>query len=428
MTASLTLYRIGTRLVEPLAPALVRSRVKKGKERATRTGERFGRSTLARPAGPLVWMHGASIGESKLLLDLFREVRDRRPETHALVTTQTTTSADMIAARSPEGVIHQMAPIDGPGAVSRFLSHWRPDAAVFAEGEIWPNMLMGLQRARIPAVLANARMTERTLANWNRRKASARRLFETFRFIGAADRGTATGLSSAIGRDIPVVGNLKMAVGVKPAPASETEAFRAAVGRPVLLAASTHPGEDEFALAAFVEARRALTNALLVIAPRHPDRGAALVDLVKRNGLTAQQWSKERAPPTIDVDVLVADTIGEMMFWYGAADSIYLGGATKADIGGHNAMEPAQIGKRVFTGPHGFNFTETFATLVAANALIIGNHPEELSAYWRSELTTRQPPVSTDKLFAAFREPFEQTVSAIIGMLPPVDRKASDDA
>lgn len=426
MTASLTLYRIGTRLLEPLAPALVRDRVKKGKERAERTSERFGRTPIARPSGPLIWMHGASVGESKLLLDLFQEVREQRTDAHALVTTQTTTSADMIAAKMQEGVIHQMAPIDGPGAVSRFLRHWRPDAAVFAEGEIWPNMLMGLQRANIPAVLANARMTEKSLTNWNSRKTSARRLFETFRFIGAADRQTATGLSSAIGRAIPVVGNLKMAVTVKPAPAADTEAFSTAVGRPILLAASTHPGEDEFALTAFAEARKTLAKALLVIVPRHPDRGDAIVELVKQRGFTAQQWSKDRATPSASIDVLVADTIGEMMFWYGAADSVYLGGATKADIGGHNAIEPAQLGKRVFTGPHGFNFIETFTKLAAANALIIGSHPEELAAYWRSELTTRQPPVAVDKLFTAFREPFEQTVSAIVAMLPPVAEKAAD--
>jgi len=187
VTATLALYRIATTLLEPFAPALVRNRVKSGKERAERTGERFGRTGVARPSGPLLWMHGASVGESKLLLDLFEAVRRRRPDTHALVTTQTTTSADMITSKSPAGVIHQMAPVDAPGAVARFLEHWRPDAAVFAEGEIWPNMLLGLKRARIPGALVNARMTTKTLASWNGRKTSAQELFATFNFIGAAD-------------------------------------------------------------------------------------------------------------------------------------------------------------------------------------------------------------------------------------------------
>ena len=149
MTASLALYRVATRLLEPFAPVLVRGRVKSGKERAERTGERFGRTNTTRPAGPLLWMHGASVGESKLLLDLFEAVRRKRSDAYALVTTQTTTSADMIAAKSAPGVIHQMAPLDGPVAVKRFLDHWRPSAAVFAEGEIWPNMLVGLKRSPV---------------------------------------------------------------------------------------------------------------------------------------------------------------------------------------------------------------------------------------------------------------------------------------
>lgn len=417
MTASLTLYRIGTRLLEPLTPALLSRRVKAGKERAERTGERFGRSTVSRPAGSLVWMHGASVGESKLLLDLFEAMREKRPDLHALVTTQTTTSADMIAGKALPGVIHQMAPVDGPGAVKRFLKHWKPDAAVFAEGEIWPNMLMALQREGIPAALANARMTEKTLTSWNGRKASAERVFATFGFIGAADKATALGLQSALGRNVATVGNLKMAVTVKPPPEEKVEAFRSAVGRPVLLAASTHPTEDEFALDAFAEVRKSVRDALLVIVPRHPERGAAIVELTKARCFGVQQWSIDKATPPKAIDVLVADTIGELVFWYAAADSVFLGGATKPGVGGHNAIEPAQLGKRVFTGPHGFNFSETFGTLAAANALIIGSQVDELAAFWRIELTSKQPAVSTDKLFTAFREPFEITVNAVLDML-----------
>lgn len=418
MTASLALYRIATRLLEPFAPALVSKRVKSGKERAERTGERFGRTPIARPTGALVWMHGASVGESKLLLDLFEAVRARRPDAHALVTTQTTTSADMIAAKSVPGVIHQMAPVDGPGAVQRFLAHWKPDAAVFAEGEIWPNMLTGLKRARIPAALANARMTTKSLTSWNSRKPSARELFATFSFIGAADQQTAQGLATAIDRQIAPVGNLKMASRITPPPADKVATFRAAVGRPVLLAASTHPGEDAFALDAFQQVRETFPNALLIIVPRHPDRGADIVAQVRARELLCQQWSIDRVTPTPGVDVLVADTIGELLFWFALADAIYLGGATMEGIGGHNAIEPAQLGKRVFTGPHGFNFRDTFDVLARASALIIGGAPDELAAFWRDELEGALP-VATGDLFAAFQAPFDATVNAIIAMLPP---------
>lgn len=423
MTASLALYRIATRLLEPLAPALVSKRVKSGKERAERTGERFGRTPIARPTGPLLWMHGASVGESKLLLDLFAAIHARRPDAHALVTTQTTTSADMIAAKSAPGVIHQMAPVDGPGAVQRFLAHWQPDAAVFAEGEIWPNMLSGLKRARIPAALANARMTTKSLDSWNSRKPSARELFATFSFIGAADQQTAQGLAAAIDRQIVPVGNLKMASRITPPPADKVAAFRAALSRPVLLAASTHPGEDAFALDAFQQVRETYPNALLIIVPRHPDRGADIVGQVRARELLCQQWSVDRITPTPGVDVLVADTIGELLFWFALADAIYLGGATLEGIGGHNAIEPAQLGKRVFTGPHGFNFRDTFEVLARASALIIGNAPDELAAFWRDELEDALP-VATGDLFAAFQAPFDTTVNAILAMLPPAGSPA----
>lgn len=425
MTATLALYRIGSRLLEPLAPMLVRKRVRSGKERAERTGERFGRTHLARPKGPLIWMHGASVGESSLLLDLFAAIHARRPDAHALVTTQTTTSADMIAAKSAPGVIHQMAPVDGPGAVGRFLKHWLPDAAVFAEGEIWPNMLLGLKRARIPAALVNARMTTKSLDSWNGRKPSAREIFSTFQFIGAADRQTADGLASALAREIATVGNLKMAARVTPPPQDKVDAFVKAVARPIVLAASTHPGEDAFALDAFEPLRISAPNALLVIVPRHPDRGDAIVSEVQARGLSVQQWSKDRTPPAAGTSVLVADTIGELIFWYAVANAVYLGGATKPDIGGHNAIEPAQLGKRVFTGPHGFNFRETFDILAQNNALMIGDMPGQLADFWSFELTGQSTTPVSPTLFDAFRAPFDRTVDAVVAMLPP---KAAPDA
>ena len=417
MTATLTLYRIGATLLEPFAPILVRNRVKSGKERPERSGERFGRTNLARPGGALIWMHGASVGESRLLLDLFEALRTQRPDAYALVTTQTTTSADMIAASAPQHVIHQMAPVDGPRAVTRFLQHWRPDAAVFAEGEIWPNMLLGLKRGRIPAVMANARMTTRSIDSWNSRKSSARALFGAFQFIGAADRQTAEGLGRATGHEITTVGNLKMAARITPPPQDKVVPFVKAIGRPILLAASTHPGEDAFAIEAFAALRVSTPDALLVIVPRHPDRGSTIVDEARGRGFTVQQWSKERSPPQQGTSVVVADTMGELLFWYAVAGGIYLGGATKQDVGGHNAVEPAQLGKRVFTGPHGYNFRETFEILAQNDALVIGKTAVQLADFWRAELSARSAPIRA-ALFDDFRAPFDRTIEAILAMLP----------
>ncbi len=419
MTTTHALYLLGTRLLEPFAPWLIEQRLKKGKENPERIGERFGVSPVERPAGTLLWMHAASVGESRLLLDVFAALRLRRPDVQALVTTQTTTSADMIAAWAPPGVIHQMAPVDGPKAVQAFWKHWKPDVAVFAEGEIWPNMLGMLRYWNTPAALVNARMTEKTLRSWNTRRASARLVFSTFNFIGAADQMTADGLYAATGRKVEVVGNLKTAAAVEgPSPEKVGEFRMGANGRPIVLAASTHPGEDEFALDAFTELRTRKPGVLMILVPRHPDRGDAIVAMMRERGATTQQWSKDKSIPGSDVDVLVADTIGELLFWYAASDAVYLGGATMEGIGGHNPIEPLQLGKRIFTGPHGFNFRETFEALQPTGALVIGSTYQELSDYWLATLDQEQPEPVLGSFFTASRGPFEQTIAAIEAMLP----------
>jgi 3-deoxy-D-manno-octulosonic-acid transferase len=419
VTASLALYTLGTRIAEPIAPLLLEQRRKRGKERHERMGERLGVIKATRPASPLLWMHGASVGESRLLIDLFTALRTRRPDLTAVVTTQTLTSADMIAAWAPPGVVHQMAPVDAPGAVGRFLAHWRPEAAVFAEGEIWPNMLAGLRARSIPTALVNARMTAKTLRNWNGNRASAQEIFSTFGFIGAADIATASGLGEALGRPITVVGNLKRAATVEPPPLDKIAAWRSQIGaRKVLLAASTHPGEDELALDAFVEVRAWTPDALLIVVPRHPERGAAIVDLAHARGFKAQIRSAAPSNPPPTTDVLVADTIGELIFWYAASDAIYLGGANAADVGGHNAIEPAQLGKRIFTGPHGYNFRETFDVLEKAGAITIGATAQELAAYWRDTLARNLAPPSLAAFFADARAPFDASLDAVLAMLP----------
>lgn len=418
MTASLALYTFGTRLLEPTAAFFLKQRIRQGKERPERVGERFGITVTERPHGELVWLHGASVGESRLLLDLFVALRQKKPGLHAVITTQTLTSADMIATAMTHGVIHQMAPIDAPRAMDRFLGHWRPSAAVFAEGEIWPNMLGGLQRRRIPAALVNARMTGKTLAGWKRRAKSAQEIFSAFQFIGAADAPTAIGLMGAIERPIEVVGNLKRAATVEPPPKDKVAQWKRDIRmRPVILAASTHPGEDELVLDAFTEARMRLPGALLIIVPRHPERGQAVADLSRERLFATQLRSSNRSTPDEQVDVLVADTIGELVFWYALADAVYLGGATRDGVGGHNPVEPAQLGKRAFTGPHGYNFRETFEALQRAGALVIGASAAELSEFWRSETEDGKPPPVLTEFFAQAGAPFEASVAAVLGLL-----------
>ena len=156
----LALYAAATGLMAPFAPALLRARARRGKEDPARLGERLGRPTAARPAGPLVWLHGVSVGETQSLLPLVAALRERRPDALVLVTSGTVTAAGLLAQRLPAGAIHQFAPVDAPGAVAGFLDHWRPDLAVFVESEIWPNLVLAARARGVRLALVSARMTE----------------------------------------------------------------------------------------------------------------------------------------------------------------------------------------------------------------------------------------------------------------------------
>ena len=190
---------------------VLNKRVQSGKEDASRLDERRGYASRTRPAGPLIWMHGASIGESQVLLLLYEALKAERPDVHAVITTQTQTSADLIARRNLPDLIHQMAPLDTPFASKRFLAHWTPDMAVFAEGDIWPNLIGKLDKQRIPRVLINARMTEKSRDGWMRFPALARKIFGGFDQLLAANNSTYDWLRQFAGRQVRYSGNVKYA-------------------------------------------------------------------------------------------------------------------------------------------------------------------------------------------------------------------------
>ena len=282
----LVLYRLATAALEPLAPVLLRRRAARGKEDAARIGERLGHASLPRPAGPLVWLHGASVGETLSLLPLIDWLRARRPDLSLLVTSGTTTSAQVLARRLPNGAIHQYAPIDAPGALKRFLAHWKPDLAVLVESEIWPNLIGEAKAAGAKLALVSARMTSSSAAGWARAPATAATLVGGFDTVLAQDDASAQRLTALGARDDGRL-NLKLAGEPLPVDPAALEAIQAAAGeRPILLAASTHDGDEAMALAAYAKADPG-HRALLVIAPRHPARAQDVVDLARDEGFTA---------------------------------------------------------------------------------------------------------------------------------------------
>ncbi|MDX5361601.1 MAG: 3-deoxy-D-manno-octulosonic acid transferase [Alphaproteobacteria bacterium] len=363
-TALLPLYRLATWAAQPFLPGLLARRAARGKEDPTRMAEKLGRYLQGRPAGPLVWLHGASVGEAVSALPLIEALLARDPRLHVLLTTGTRTSAEMMARRLPPRALHQFAPLDAPAAVARFLDHWRPDAGLLLESELWPNLIAMARVRGVPLALVNARLSTRSAARWQF-PGAPRGLFAAFARILAQDATTAERLKALGARDVAVPGNLKYAAPPLPADPEEVAALDIQLGdRPRWVAASTHPGEETQVLGAHARLRRTAPDALLILVPRHPERGAEVAALARGQGLAVTLRSAGEAigPATA---VHVADTLGELGLFYRAAALAFLGGSL-VPHGGQNALEAARLGCAILHGPHIGNFAEIYARLDAA--------------------------------------------------------------
>ena len=279
----LAAYRLALGALEPLAPALLRARARRGKEDPARLAERLGRASRARPERGLVWLHGVSLGESVSLLPLVEALRARRPDLTLLVTSGTRTSAELLARRLPDGVIHQYAPVDGPRAMARFLDHWRPGLAVLVESELWPNLICATAKRDVRLALVSARMTQKSAEGWARRApGAARALLNAFDLVLPQDGETERRLQ-ALGAATGPRLNLKQVGAPLPCDEDELARLKGQIGeRPVVLAASTHAGEEALVAEAFTQVRRQRPDALLVVAPRHPERACSPLSLVSK--------------------------------------------------------------------------------------------------------------------------------------------------
>jgi 3-deoxy-D-manno-octulosonic-acid transferase len=368
-TLPLALYAAATGLLEPLAPVLLRRRAAAGKETPARLHERLGRPTTPRPQGPLVWLHGVSVGESLSLLPLIAALQARRPDLAMLVTSGTVTSAELLAKRLPEGVIHQFAPVDTPGAAARFLDHWRPGLALFVESELWPNLILAARKRGVRLALLSARITEASAQGWGRAPATARTLIGAFDLILPQDAASAARLTALGARTGPQL-NLKLMGEAPPVDAAVVEALKAgAAGRKLMLAASTHPGEEGPIAEAFRAATDDAPEALLVMAPRHPERGPQVAAELQAAGFTVARRAAGE-PLTPQVTAYVADTLGELGAFYTAADAVVMGGSFVPGVGGHNPLEAARLEAAIVTGPHVSNAREIYAGLLADAAAI----------------------------------------------------------
>jgi 3-deoxy-D-manno-octulosonic-acid transferase len=421
--ASIAAYRLATGLAEPLAGLVLAARVRRGKEDPARLGERLGRASVARPAGALAWLHGASVGEALSLLPLIDALGQARPDLTLLITSGTRTAAELLARRLPAHAIHQYAPIDTPAATRRFLDHWRPSLGVFVESELWPNLLLGARDRGVRMALLSAKLSDNSLRNWTRLGAAARTLYGAFELILAQDERAAERLAS-LGVAAAGVADLKFGAEPLPADPAALAALGAAVGeRPVILAASTHPGEDEAILARFAavlaDPARAALDPLLVIVPRHPERGRTIAVIAADDGLDV---SRQGAGEAIgEAQVRVADALGELGLWYRLARLAVIGGSLVEGIGGHNPLEPARLGCAFVSGPHIANWRSAYAGLLAedATALVAAGGLDA----WLAAAIDRAPELAAmaerARAFVAARDGQARSVaSRLITLLP----------
>ncbi|MBW8881237.1 MAG: 3-deoxy-D-manno-octulosonic acid transferase, partial [Asticcacaulis sp.] len=361
MTFTLALYDRMMGALHGFAPGVLKRRAAKGKEDPHRLNERLGRASLPRPDGPVVWFHGVSVGESLSALPVIEAVRRERPNIHVLVTTGTTTSAEILAKRLPAGATHQFAPVDTPQAVAGFLDHWRPDLAVFIESDIWPILLQSLTARGVPHLLLSARITEKTFRGWQAFRASVRRLMSGYSLVMAQDSASEARLRS-VGARLGERANLKTLGAPLPVSEAALAAMHSILGeRRVILAASTHYGEDAI-IAKTVEGF-VREGDLLIIVPRHPVKaGEIRLDLEAVGLKVAQRSLKE--PVTAQSDVYLADTLGELGLFFSLAHIVIMGGSFLSGIGGHNPLEAARLGKAVITGPDIGNWSTIFEELL----------------------------------------------------------------
>lgn len=359
----LRLYRGLTTTIGPMLPVYLAGRKRRGKEDPVRMPERMGRYTHPRPAGKLIWVHGASVGEALSALPLVEKLASRQT---VLLTTGTVTSARMMVGRLPANAIHQFVPVDRAPWVRRFLDHWKPDLALWLESELWPNLIAETASRGIPMALINGRVSDRSFSNWRRFSNLATRLLGTFDLCLGQTEEDSQRLHALGARRVATPGNLKFAAPPLPVDAEELRRLEAHhLHRPSWIAASTHAGEEMMAGRAHLALKSRHHDLLTLIAPRHPERGDDIAQDLREMGLVVAQRSKnDQVTPATDIHLV--DTMGEMGLFYRLAPIAFMGKSILA-AGGQNPIEPAKLGVAVLMGPRMDNFRD-----VAHRLLVVG--------------------------------------------------------
>ncbi len=355
----------------------IKKRLHKGKEDKERFNERTGRPKLKRPEGKLVWLHGASVGESISMLPLIQKILDTYSDAHVMVTTGTVTSADVMSKRLPDRAFHQYIPIDNPFFTTRFIKHWQPDVALWFESELWPAMLSAIKRKNIPLILINGRISNKSFKRWQQFDFICKELLSCFSLCLGQSEEDAYRLQVLGAQNTLCLGNIKYA-GL-PLPIDENkknEIIQQIGNRTFWLASSTHNDEEIRIAKVHKRLKTKFPDLLTIIAPRHPQRGEEIKTSIEKLELTTALRSQNEHI-SANTDIYIANTIGEMGLWYDIAKLVFIGGSL-IPHGGQNFMEPSRVRDAVIVGPHMHNFTDAMNRAKKADAIIQVTDTEEL--------------------------------------------------
>lgn len=421
MAGLLTFYKTLTRAGTPVLELLLRIRLKRGKESYERLGERMGRAGRPRPAGSLIWVHAASVGEAQSALILIESLGRVAQGASILVTTGTLTSATLMDKRLPSFALHQFVPVDHPAWVDSFLDHWKPDLALWMESELWPNMLCALKNRHVPAVLVNARLSERSFARWSMAKNFAKDVLDCFSLFLAQTEKDASHYRALGASNVIVTDNIKYSAAPLPCDASDLAALKLATeNRPLWVYASTHAGEESLACRIHKKLKETVPNLLTIIVPRHPERREDVAQACFEEGVKFRLRSNNNSLPVAEDDIYVADTLGELGLFYTLCPIAMIGRSFSHDGGGgHNPVEAAQLGCAVLTGPHNQYQRQIYDDMQSESAVIETQTEDELFAILEELLTHHHKLEALQHKAAAFVDRKTHIVDTVLEHLKP---------
>lgn len=419
----LRLYKTTLRVGKPLIWLGLQNRLRAGKEDPNRIGERQGIASRARPDGKLIWMHVASVGEAQSIKILIDEFLFANPNLHILVTSGTRTSAELLSKTLPERAFHQYVPFDHPDWVRAFLDHWQPNMALWAESELWPNLLMQIQKRRIPAALLNARLSFQSARNWSYSRGLLAELLATFSVILCQSDQDKHYYESLGGRSVFTTGNIKFSA--KPLPFSDNEYHslsNSIQGRPTWIYASTHFDEESIAADIHKALKRDIPNVLTIIAPRHPERSAQILETLSSYDLKITRRDPQlKRTPDSDTDIYLVDTMGELGLFYKLTDIAMIGRSLSLDGGGgHNPLESMRLGAVTLFGPLIQNLKDIYDDVKSSQVGIPVQDKDALYKAVHHLMTDQQYKQNMIQLTSKFIEDRNQTLQNTLNELEPL--------